>query len=95
MILSEEKRTVKLPHNLIMENRAKLNITGVSQVDSFDEQTVVLITDMGELTVKGSNLHISQLNVDTGELNIDGSIYGLVYADSNASRGGFLTRLFK
>ena len=94
MPVIEEKRTVKLPHNIIMENRKKVMITGVSQVDSFDEQTVILDTDMGELTVKGSDLHISQLNVDTGELNINGNIYGLVYSNDNRQTG-FLARLFK
>lgn len=94
MPILEEKRTVKLPHNIIMENRKKVMITGISQVDSFDEQTIILDTDMGELTVKGSDLHISQLNVDTGELNITGNIYGLVYSNDN-NRSGFLARLFK
>ncbi len=92
---AEPKRTVKLPHNIIMENRKKLMITGVSEVDSFDEQTVVLVCDMGELTIKGSDLKIGSLNVDSGEVNIDGNIYGLVYADAENRSGGFLKRLFK
>ena len=50
---------------------------------------------MGELTVKGSDLKIGSLNVDSGEVNIDGNIYGLVYADAENRSGGFLKRLFK
>ena len=93
---TEEKRSVKLPHNVIMEDRKSLMITGVSDVDSFDEQTVVVYTDMGELTVRGSGLHIGRLNVETGELNVTGQIYALGYTDDREKNtGGFFGRLFK
>lgn len=94
MIPQEDKRTVRLPHNIIMENRKKLVISGVTQVDSFDDQSVMLATSMGDLTIKGSDLHISQLNVDSGELNITGNIYGMVYSENDRSTG-FFSRLFK
>ncbi len=94
MPVIEEKRTAKLPNNIIMENRKKVMISGVSRVDSFDEHTVILLTELGELTIKGTDLHISQLNVDSGELNVTGNIYGLVYTEDHRS-GGFLSRLFK
>ncbi len=93
--MAEEKRTIKLPHNIVLENRKALMITGVSEVDSFDEHTVNLFTDMGELTIKGAELHISQLNVETGELNITGNIFGLVYSDDREKQSGFFSRLFK
>ena len=95
MTTLQEKRTVKLPHNLIMEDRKKLTITGVSQVDHFDDQSVVLLTDAGQLTIRGNDLHISQLNVDTGELNVTGFIYGLIYSDDDRKSVGFFSRLFK
>ena len=91
----DEKRTVKLPHNVIMEDRKSLMVSGVSDVDSFDEQTVIVYTDMGELTVKGSNLHISKLNTETGELNMTGNIQGMAYADEHERSTGFFGRLFK
>lgn len=93
---AEEKRTIKTPHNVIMENRKSLMVTGVTDVDSFDEQTVVVYTDMGELTVRGSNLHIAKLNVDTGELSLTGTVYGLAYTDDRQRQGGGLFgRLFR
>lgn len=93
MILAEQK-TVKIPHSLILDNRKKLTATGVSNVDSFDEQTVVAYTDLGELVVRGSKLHIDKLNIESGELTLDGEITSMSYSENQAT-GGFFTRLFK
>ena len=83
-----------MPHQLMLEDRQRLTVSGVSDVDSFDETTIVVYTDMGELTIKGDNLHISRLNVETGDLKVEGSIQALTYAEP-ADRGGFFSRLFK
>lgn len=92
----DEKKVVKLPHNLILEDRRALSVSGVADIDSFDEQSVILFTDLGELTVKGYNLHINKLNVDTGELTLEGEIYSLSYADEQPQKnGGFLSKIFK
>lgn len=95
--MPEEKRAIKLPHNVILEDRKHLSVSGVSDIDSFDEQTVVLFTDMGELTVKGYDLHINKLNVETGELTMEGEISSLVYSDQDkrGSGGGLFSKLFK
>lgn len=93
--MAEEKRTIKLPHNVILEDRKSLTVTGVSDVDSFDEQTVIVYTDMGELTVRGSDLHISRLSIESGELNLTGNIFALAYTDDHSHRGGLFGRLFK
>lgn len=91
----DEKRTVKLPHSLILENRKALTLTGVSDVDSFDEQAVVAYTDLGELTVRGENLHISKLSLETGELTLDGEIGSMVYTENQPRSAGFLSKLFR
>lgn len=94
--MQEDKRQVKLPHNVIMEDRKKLTVSGVSDVDSFDDSTVVIYTDMGELTVKGDNLHISGLSIETGDMTLTGNVYGMMYTDDNRRKGGgFLSRLLK
>lgn len=93
--MADEKKMMKVPHTLILENRKSLTATGVSDVDSFDEQTVVAYTEMGELTVKGRNLHISRLNVDTGELTLDGEILSMYYTDSQPVGKGFFSKLFR
>ena len=92
----DEKKVVKLPHNLILEDRRALSGSGGADIDSFDGQSVILFTDFGELTVKGFNLHINKLNVDTGELTLEGEIYSLSYADEQPQKGGgFLSKIFK
>ena len=96
--MAEEKKTVKMPHNLILEGRRVLTVSGVNDIDSFDEQSVVLFTEMGELTVKGTNLHINKLNIDNSELSIEGDIISCEYSDKESSKSkglGFLGKMFK
>ena len=93
--MTEEKKMMKMPHNVILEDRRNLTVSGVSDVDSFDEQNITVFTDMGELAVRGYNLHINKLNIETGELTLEGSIQSLSYADMHSRSGGFFGRLFK
>ena len=83
--------------NIILENREKLNITGVLDVLSFDDQIVILETELGLLTVKGENLRINKLSLDTSEVTIDGEIYQLAYSEKNSIEkgGGLLNKIFK
>ena len=92
--MTDDKKTVKMPHSLILENRSSLTATGVSNGDSFDDQTIVAYTDLGELTVRGRNLSISRLNIETGELTLAGDVSSLTYSESKPE-GGFLSRLFR
>ena len=89
----EEKR--KEAQNIILENRKKASISGVEDIDSFDEQTVVLYTNLGMLTVRGLGLHINRLNVETGEVVIEGDMDSFVYSDGESRKTGLLKRLFK
>lgn len=92
----EEKSSIRQPNNVILENRKLLSVSGVKDVDSFDESVVVLFTDLGQLTVKGSNLHISKLNVETGELSIDGEIAAVFYSDDAPRKAsGWFSRVFR
>lgn len=93
----EEKLGTR-PHKLVMQNRSLGNITGIQDVISFDENQVVLDTDMGLLTIKGKDLHVSRLTLEKGEVDVEGTMDSLVYS-SNASyrKSGesLFTRLFK
>ena len=91
--MTEEKKQ-KLPHSVILENRKAFTATGVSNVDSFDEQTIVAYTDLGELVVKGSGLHINRLNIETGELTLTGEVDSLTYTQGRQN-GGMLPRLLR
>lgn len=80
---------------LILENRKKLTVTGVSDVSGFDEKSVVLDTVMGQLSIKGQQLHINGFSTETGELNLDGEIDVIEYAEVRQNEGGFFSRLFR
>ncbi len=91
--MSEDK--ISATHNVIMEKRAKLNMSGVMEVVTFDDETVVLKTDMGMLTVKGTKLSIGGFSASSGELNMTGSVYALVYTGDNEIKTSFIKRLLK
>ena len=93
----EEKMTAR-PHKLTMVNRSSCTITGLQDVVSFDENQIVLDTDMGLLTMKGKDLHVSRLTLEKGEVDVDGTIGSLVYSSNEAYRrsgASLLSRLFK
>lgn len=73
------EQIVKSSHSLILDNRSVLTLTGVTDVQGFDEQTVNLVTDVGALVVKGEMLHINKLNLESKDVQIDGKINSLQY----------------
>ncbi len=83
--------------NLILENRGKLSISGVLDVLSFDDQVVMIETELGLLTCKGENLRINKLSIDTSEVIVEGDISYLAYSDNSNNREGqsILSRIFK
>lgn len=86
MTLEERKTMSNMTNsiqNIILENREKLNITGVLDVLSFDDQIVILETELGLLTVKGENLRINKLSLESSEVTIDGTIYQLAYSEKD------------
>ncbi len=93
--MNENKDKIIMPHNVIMRDRGELSLSGVTDVDSFDESTIIAYTDYGELTISGSNLHISSLNIDKGELSVDGRISSLSYIDAQPNKGGFFSKVFR
>ena len=87
MINSDERKTVSnIIQNLILENRSKLSISGVLDVFSFDDQIVILETELGLLTAKGENLRINKLSIDTSEVIIEGEISSLTYSDKDIEK---------
>ena len=93
--MAQQNTAGKLPHNLIMEDRKKLAVSGVRDMDSFDEQTVVLYTDWGELTVRGEGLHMEQLSIESGDVQISGTVHSLQYTENRAAEKSFFGRLFR
>ena len=92
---NEDKKAPALPHTVFVENRALMNVAGVEDVDCFDEQAMRVLTNMGELIIKGRELRINRLSVETGELSVSGKIYAMEYSDDRPGKGGILSKLFR
>ena len=99
----EEKKTLtkakqETIHNLILENRKKLSVSGIEEVESFNEEEIVLRTSHhGVLVIKGTDLHINKLNVDSGDVKISGEVSTLDYIDESlkAKGPGFFAKLLR
>ena len=82
------------PHRVTLDGRERLTVSGVEDVDRFDENEIVMNTSEGVLVVSGENLHIDKLSLDGGELHVDGRVDALSYEDAGLARGGgLLSRL--
>ena len=100
MISSEERKmpsynTSSAIQNLVLENREKLSISGVIDVLSFDDQ--ILETELGMLTIKGDNIRINKLSIDTTEVVLEGEITSMSYTDKEITKkdSTFLGKIFK
>ena len=92
-MLYEEKPRQPQSHALSLTDRKKLSVSGVEDVEAFDEDTVTLSTVGGALTIRGGGLRINRLSLDGGELLVEGRIDGLDYAEDRERRRGFLGKL--
>ncbi|RFU60338.1 sporulation protein YabP [Bacillus sp. V59.32b] len=90
------KATVQ-EHDVVMRGRRLLEITGVKQVESFDNEEFLLETVMGFLSIRGQNLQMKNLDVDKGIVSIKGKIFDLIYLDDHSGEKakGFFGKLFK
>jgi len=82
-------------HTIVIDGRKLVGISGVTDVESFDEETVILMTELGALVIKGYGLHINKIDVTTGDLSLEGEIYAVSYSDDRPSSGGFFGKLFR
>ena len=81
-------------HRLELVGRERLTVSGVEDVERFDENSIVMSTSAGVLVVTGEDLHIGKLSLDGGELHVDGRIDSVAYEEGGREQGGFLRRLF-
>ncbi|MDO7908581.1 sporulation protein YabP [Paenibacillus sp. JX-17] len=85
-------------HDLRMQNRKGLELTGVRSVESFDSEAFLLQTEQGHLTIRGQNLHIKHLSLEEGLLSIEGYVHSLFYSEPGTQKKngkGLLGKLFK
>lgn len=84
---------LKAPQHITLENREHLSISGVEEVESFDENTILLTTAQGDLEIQGEGLHIEKLSLDGGDLKVEGTVDSLSYEDGGRERVGLFARL--
>lgn len=82
-------------HSLALKDRRHLAVTGVSRIISCDESAAVLETPLGNLTIGGQELQVSELSVQSGQVQLFGKIEYMQYAENRQSNGGLLARLFR
>lgn len=75
-----------MPQNIILEGRKKLSVSGVEDIDSFDEHSAVIFTSMGLIEVKGSDIHMNKLNLESGEIVLEGSFDSVIYPDETGGK---------
>ena len=73
-------------HSAILQDRSSLELSGVTDVDSFDENEISLYTTLGEMVIRGKALHVNSMNVDTGDMQIDGDIRSIVNGDKDRKK---------
>ncbi len=94
MAYTYDTQAVAQPHRLALDERGKLELTGITEVESFDESMVVLHTTRGTLVVRGAGLHLQLLSLDGGQVRIDGTVDSMTYEDDGREPAGFFARLF-
>lgn len=100
MTIDERKNVSSVTNvvqNLILENRKKLSVSGVDDVLSFDDQVVIIETELGLLTIKGEDLRINKLSIDTSEVVVEGDIFSMNYSEKEMEKkgGSILGKIFK
>lgn len=93
--MTDDTNKIISPHSLVLEDRNKLNVTGVTDVDSFDETAIIAYTGYGELTITGTQLHICKLNIDEGELSVEGNIASMAYSEQTPKSTTFFGKMFR
>ena len=90
-----EKRESNKINNIILEGRRKLSVLGVEDMDSFDESEAIIYTNMGLLEVKGSDIHMNKLNLESEEIVLEGEFDSIAYIEEGASgkKKGFFAKL--
>jgi sporulation protein YabP len=95
----ENTKSIKSQYSHIvhMENRQKLGITGVNNVVTFNENIIVLQTSMGVLNIKGKNMKVNKLNVENGDMSIEGELVSFLYTtkDNAGKKGNFIEKILK
>ena len=95
MAYEEKYKMAEIAHNVIIEGRKRVSVSGVDDVESFDENAIIMSTNQGVLILRGKELRIEKLSLDSGDVAIEGLVERLEYEDDGKAQGGGLFgRLF-
>ena len=92
MAYDDSRLPADAAHHILLEGREQLSVSGVEDVERFDENLIVMLTVRGTLVVRGEDLHIETLSLDGGDLKVEGTVESLTY-EAERRKGGFLSRL--
>lgn len=90
-----EERAVKKSHTISITDRNKLLFSGITDVGAFNDDSIILYSDFGEIILKGENFHVNCVNTESGEVRAEGRITSLTYTDRSSKKLGFLGKVFK
>lgn len=90
-----EQSIKALPHKVVMEDCARLSAGGVQAIISYDSQSAVLQVPGGQMVVGGSELCVSELNVQTGEIKVQGNIEYIQYTKRRDKKDSIFKRLVR
>jgi len=82
-------------HNVIIENRKKAVMTGVKDVESYNDTGMIIITEAGGLKIKGKGLELVRISTETGDLEVTGEITSMHYSDADRTPNNFISKLFR
>ena len=88
-----EENSVNLPHTLFIDNRSRITLTGVSDVGSFNEELIHVSTALGDVSITGEALQVTKLDLQSGEVQVEGKIISLSYAEMR-TKGTLFSRMF-
>ena len=84
-----DEKAVKLPHTLYVEERKKLMLSGITDIGNFDDENINVYCACGEISIKGENLKVIELDVETGQFSAEGKIISLKYSDKCAKKADY------
>ena len=89
-----EENRIALPHTAVIDNRNRLSLTGVTDVGSFNEENVLLVTSLGEISITGAQMQVTKLDLESGNVTVEGKIISLAYTDTVKRNEGFFAKMF-
>ena len=93
--MEEKRNELKSAHSILIDERERIKVSGVTDVDSFDENEIILYTSDGGVVLSGEDFKINRLNVESGDVEIEGFINEIKYTNLTQTSGGFWSKIFK